>query len=160
MKTREKAEAIVNDGTFYVEARVGRENYRNRDSNGPCRAVFRGGCSNEAADVLIRELSSCILDLIPADDEEPIDRWFMLESGGVARHDYEGDDAIVFKIPKCGFENFLVVYPEDWSFSFWEKKTDHVICTGDARIKTRGDLRRICRALNIPSPSKEESGQR
>lgn len=108
----------------------------------------------------IRQVADFVLDIVPADDEEPIDRWFMLESGGVARHDYEGDDAIVFKIPKCGFENFLVVYPEDWSFSFWEKKTDHVICTGDARIKTRGDLRRICRALNIPSPSKEESGQR
>lgn len=46
----------IDDRSFYVEARVGSENHRNGRDGEPCRAVWKCGSYNVAADQLIRDL--------------------------------------------------------------------------------------------------------
>jgi hypothetical protein len=57
------ARAIATDKWFYVEARVGSANHRNRPGDEPCRAVWNGARRNEPADALIRQLAAAVVQL-------------------------------------------------------------------------------------------------
>ncbi len=146
------AEHIVNGKTFYVEARVGSNNHRNYDRNGPCRAVWDGGSSNEAADHVIRVFASAYLAECAVDDETEID-WPWLASVAEMHRDEgywdvppSGDvwweiGAITFSCePRDMDEDDREMVAMEWQID-GETLPDMLV------PETRGHLRALCRRL-------------
>lgn len=151
---RAAAEDIVNGHTFYVEARVGSNNYRNRGGNNtPCRAVWNAGRSNEPADDVIRSFANAYLAEHRADDEFPLE-WDWLSKVATMEQDQGYWD-----VPPSG-DVWWEIGPISFGADSWQYDQDEPMETvaidwqvdGEELPRmlvpaTRGQLRQLCRLL-------------